>query len=959
MTCLISPVTTEGSHEGPGLPNQLKSKIAGIDAKLQHQFSELFRELQVNYEWKELESCKEVTWKYTQYCTSMLKFVVSEYMKEDAKSAGSVLSVNHQKTLESTIQFVVYLGIYPNLLPGVGIQLTRRSQFASLIENRTKFAFDCDYQLLHCVKTLLCCCQNQYIKTLVLTKHLNDLFASLLQICHAPKKKNITVPSSSMTEMVNRSDETIQQSSVRLLTENELRYSQEELHKLLDRVYLPSIVQELLVLQGGPAHKTPRWLKRVCGDLLSDILLKANGVKAVVKGFLHTMSGTTNVTDWQKCEVIGRLIATCPKKMNSVEEYYKHIAKQVLELFHDSDDLMKSSMNRIGAACITTMYTKHAELTQQYLIHPLQEPLSRCFQTRSDTGSSTPCTVVGEQELSQCIQDIYQLYIYNGDGITTLRCTLKPILKLVFQLYCYTKQGVSHLRSSLEEILGLYFKSCEKSDCMEQLLYLALPHEDRTVLSEPMATIQFTSGSDGGVVIVTADAAQLDDSEIKIEHTMQCVVHLLEIVNNDTVIAEFFIHVLKELTDVLSKDGVCAKPASSEGNASQTLLGIEKTMDEMSRHYAHAINVLYLISTLCEQQPMAILQQTYYILQFIHTTLDRMCEICEKSENNLDMLVVDTLTMTLGMLAIIYQPTTKFETDEKVQLQKMVPVLLRLSKCCPNPFIQQMASDLHIAIATHGAVTMDTNPVNPPNKTKQPERKKESEKRTDRKTSEKKPKTYTSGRDDRKAHDGYVDFEFICEELCDPSIPVQAHAVRRLTQLLENRDMKTLENKDKVFAILKEKLESDDSFLYLSAIQGIVALADISPQTVLPLLCQLFTARTGPPESEDVAMRMKVGEALVRACTVMGDMLPAYVQPVINTLLLGAKDTDAIMRASSLSNLAQVCHVIKAAIIPVIQEVVVCVRDIVKTDSESEVRRAAVHVIRQLLTGLQQDSIQV
>ena len=69
-------------------------------------------------------------------------------------------------------------------------------------------------------------------------------------------------------------------------------------------------------------------------------------------------------------------------------------------------------------------------------------------------------------------------------------------------------------------------------------------------------------------------------------------------------------------------------------------------------------------------------------------------------------------------------------------------------------------------------------------------------------------------------------------------------------------------------------------------------------------------------------MRMKIGEALVRATQRCGPLLPKYSQILLASLLTGVKDDDGDVRASSLSNIGDVCKLLRFSVGPCIHEVI-------------------------------------
>ena len=66
---------------------------------------------------------------------------------------------------------------------------------------------------------------------------------------------------------------------------------------------------------------------------------------------------------------------------------------------------------------------------------------------------------------------------------------------------------------------------------------------------------------------------------------------------------------------------------------------------------------------------------------------------------------------------------------------------------------------------------------------------------------------------------------------------------------------------------------------------------------------------------------MKVGEALVRVTRESNELLPHYMEQVMASILTNARDRDPLIRASSLSNLADVAALARFSLAPFQNEV--------------------------------------
>lgn len=83
-------------------------------------------------------------------------------------------------------------------------------------------------------------------------------------------------------------------------------------------------------------------------------------------------------------------------------------------------------------------------------------------------------------------------------------------------------------------------------------------------------------------------------------------------------------------------------------------------------------------------------------------------------------------------------------------------------------------------------------------------------------------------------------FDEAFSQLCDPLLPVRGHAMIQLALLLRQRDPKAVQATDTLLKIFLEQLSHDDSYIYQAAIQGLVSLADVRADMVMPRLACEF-----------------------------------------------------------------------------------------------------------------------
>ncbi|KAF2986923.1 hypothetical protein EK904_008613, partial [Melospiza melodia maxima] len=286
----------------------------------------------------------------------------------------------------------------------------------------------------------------------------------------------------------------------------------EALGDILDRVYQPLAVQELLVLQGQPKQRcpgaAPGWLRRLCGHLLSERLLKPSGVQAMVRGVLEGTDGGAGAEaaalDWRKCDAVGKILAACPQQCLSLEDYYRQVCPQILDLLHVQDKVSARQFQRVATSTVLSMAREQPQLAERLLLQPLLAPLRRGSEATELAlqDLAAGAVLVPEAELGSCVEDVLKVFVVGNDSSSLLLGSLQPVLGVVFSLYSFARQNVSYLRSPCQDILLWFLEKAEREQALAVLGGLA-------GLSRHVPTLhprcQLQVGSEGGAAIVVQE----------------------------------------------------------------------------------------------------------------------------------------------------------------------------------------------------------------------------------------------------------------------------------------------------------------------------------------------------------------------------------------------------------------------------------------------------------------------
>ncbi|XP_009195021.1 transport and Golgi organization protein 6 homolog isoform X2 [Papio anubis] len=987
----------------------LKSNLSALEDKFlkdpQWKNLKLLRdEIAGKAEWP--QNSVDVTWSFTSE-TLLLLLCLKETMlllaanfnpgKPNPRTpevapalSPDALSISQQKTVQFVLQFVVTLGICPYLMPGVGVPLRYRTEFGAVVQDVVCLdaAPDATRRLYTSCRALLNVAQHTSLGSLIFCHHFGDIAAGLCQLGFCPTKRKLLT------------------AAEEVLTEEERTLSRGALRDMLDQVYQPLAVRELLILQGGPPQsctdvktqlrcRAPAWLRRLCGQLLSERLMRPNGVQAVVRGILEGAGGAAGgsdaeatAADWKKCDLIATILASCPQQSLSPESYYRDICPQVLDLFHFQDKLTARQFQRVATTTFITLSRERPQLAAKYLLQPVLAPLHRCLSTAEIPESDmVPGTIlVTEEELSRCIEDVFKVYVVGNEPLTVLMDSLLPVLGVLFLLYCFTKQSVSHIRSLCQEILLWILGKLERKKAIASLKGFA--GLDKAVPSLH-SLCQFRAATQGGIMITIKEAISDEDEDEalyqKVSSEQGRVEHLGDLLSHCQecgLAGDFFIFCLKELTLVATENETGLK---TEPFSSKSLLELEQYQTLLVEGQEQKLLVLQLMAVLCERMSEQIFTNITQVVDFVAATLQRACaSLAHQAESAVES---QTLSMSMGLVAVMLGGAVQLKSSDFAVLKQLLPLLEKISNTYPDPVIQELAVDLRITISTHGAFATEaiSTAAQSTLNRKDPEGKIEEQQQTSR---ERPADVAHSHLEQQQSHEiapqtglqsnapiipqgvnepstttsqksGSITTEQLQEVLLstyDPQIPTRAAALRTLSRWIEQREAKALEMQEKLLKIFLENMEHEDTFVYLSAIQGVALLSDVYPEKILPdLLAQYDSSK----DKHTPETRMKVGEVLMRIIRALGDMVSKYREPLIHTFLRGVRDPDGAHRASSLANLGELCQRLDFLLGSVVHEVTACLIAVAKTDSEVQVRRAAIHVVVLLLRGLSQKATEV
>lgn len=185
----------------------------------------------------------------------------------------------------------------------------------------------------------------------------------------------------------------------------------------------------------------------------------------------------------------------------------------------------------------------------------------------------------------------------------------------------------------------------------------------------------------------------------------------------------------------------------------------------------------------------------------------------------------------------------------------------------------------------------------------------------------------------------------LLRDLNDPLEPVRVHSLVRFKQLVLANDRHVLDQIPRLFRLLASSLADKEPYVFLAAINLISEMTTRKSSELLVELTSLYRCT-------DLSLqhRINIGEVLVRVSRQLNETSPHYAKMIMHCLLDGCRDTEELMRMSSLSNIGELSRGLGDSLGIYILDILDCVAIILEQDSV-EVKSAAVELLRNALAG--------
>ncbi|CAL1540717.1 unnamed protein product [Lymnaea stagnalis] len=747
----------------------------------------------------------------------------------------------------------------------------------------------------------------------------------------------------------------------------------------------PIVIKAVLMLSGiskaGSTVKTPPWFRRTIACLLRDVLMLSSGVQNFICSFIGVQSSSTiNSQDWQRCQAVAQIISKSPLTPNITQQFYTSVTKQLTELLQSSQVKEQPLVTRAVGATVLELYTQHPDLVQSLCLSHLHAPLLSLTQHNAQYLQAD--ILVSEDVMTSCLECLHRLYVLGQEPQSLILSTLVHIVGVLFEVFIFAMNSASNIKTLCCDLIKMYLSHCDVKEAVTCLLTLTSNAGDPQVSPFPSldSRAKLVWGGNGGVLAVADNTETILDTDSWTK-PVDGAMAILTDVNSDVLLSQLFLNLLEKLTNM-----VTTETDHLDIQLPGYLLSPKQRMQNISE-LRKKISYVSFLASLGEKFGEKVIQSGHHVLAFTKATLERCIKICLQTDDEPTKLFEwETVSMAMGLLTAVLGGAVQLTEQDKKLLDDLLPLLTAVSESdATDPTVKEMAEDLKIAVATRGLVWSELKPTDkkkvnfkPPAKSEKKEKPKESkcliqvlaETTFDESTSNVDSGNACQqctilGEESGERHEisapndsNSSKIQQALQDLCDPLLPVRSHGLISLARLVDDREPDIVGKSEMLLKVFLENMTHTDSYVYLAAVNGLAALSDLNPNLVVPRLAAEFKAQClKDPGSKSPETTLKVGEALVKATKRLGELTPHYRHLLLPAILIGCRHSDSLVRASSLSGLAEVCKLLRYAIGPVLFEIFTCCRDVISSDVDPEPRKAAVMTLTQLLQGLGKEAL--
>ncbi|KAG8918949.1 hypothetical protein FRC01_001559, partial [Tulasnella sp. 417] len=647
-------------------------------------------------------------------------------------------------------------------------------------------------------------------------------------------------------------------------------------------------------------------LRSTCGQLLSEQLLKPEGVRGLFSAVLGDDPSIGEAVPLAKLEHVARVLGAVPSTMTT-EDYFHTTVPRILAILTDSQDPRiqtptPQSHKRAAAFAISRMLSVRTAIVSRILSDILQSPF---FPPRP---TSEP------QSVTPSLQTLQVLFSHSDPSPTLPMHLLGPILGPLYALLATldeVRTSDPALKELVKGLVRLWGRTVATEDAVKGWWKVIESGDGwgEDVEAHWEVIVDDAKVNNGPATIDIDSVLNGDDEEggLQLTPNPKRLVSLLKTLDRKEVAAALLVRALDQYQAFQAADQDPLKTLFYLRIVMEMVEQLGSTVLSDPQHVlsfvSHSIRAADESSgTGKVQKPRSSSKtpiQGIAGLRIVGQHEDEGSRVIEAEEDEdsddegPNDLIATALNLLLATLEANESMTPLNTPLLQIILSDLEPLTLHSSST-----IRPLAREARLVLTARNASTS-----------------------TGRSTG-------TTAEDDPKkaANDTY---QQALKLLQDPILPVRAHGLVLLRQLIVPPKGQPAPPLDPalvpaILSIFLQSVQEDDSYIFLNAVKGLVAMVDRLGRDIMKGLMDVYAGGLldGRPNSgmgkAELDKRVRVGEALNQSITKCGDALGLYVDILVSPLfhMVRLRDIPTSLRSSALSLLAQCASASPSALIP-------------------------------------------
>jgi hypothetical protein len=190
-------------------------------------------------------------------------------------------------------------------------------------------------------------------------------------------------------------------------------------------------------------------------------------------------------------------------------------------------------------------------------------------------------------------------------------------------------------------------------------------------------------------------------------------------------------------------------------------------------------------------------------------------------------------------------------------------------------------------------------------------------------------------------------FRDAIKELSDELLPIRAHGMSVIRQLVLTKDSVAEEHLESIITIYLDLIQDEDSFIYLNAIKGCSALAESYPVQTIDRMVTRYKDK-----SFEIDNRLRMGESILQIIQRAGDAFPVLAEQLMPSITYVLREQDPRLQSSALILSAVVAKQTPLVLLPMLYQILDFVLTLFSLQNDVTPRRGALVFLSNLIRAL-------